>query len=142
MSKLNLFLIIACVLVLSGCSTMPGISWLRQHSQLTDFNPQNFQGCTVAEYVQPVESDAEKPEAFTVRWWDCKNKSFVAGGVDLNGDGTQDFTYTASDVKGSTAAEIRASVEKVFSDNAVEVTPAIVDGIVNSLLGRAALPLP
>jgi len=61
---------------------------------------------------------------------------------DLNGDGQRDFYYTASDVVGSTSAEMRASVEKIFSDNAVKVTPAIVDGIVNAMLGRPPLPVP
>ena len=142
MSKLNLLLIIACVLLLAGCSTQPGKSPWRGSTDLKDYNPQNFHGCTVAEYIQPVESDLEDGEAFTVRWWDCKDKAHVAGEVDLNGDGQRDFYYTASDVVGSTAAEVRASVEKIFSDNAVKATPAIVDGIVNAMLGRPPLPVP
>ena len=132
MSKIHGVLpIIIAVLLLAGCSTQPGKSYLRGHADLTDYNPQNYQGCTVGEYVQPVEGD--DGEAFTMRWWDCKDKTYVSGNIDMNGDGTPDFNYTANDVVGSSAAEIRASVEKAFSDNAVEAVPSVVDGIVESL---------
>ena len=127
----TLFIILLCLMFMA-CTTQPGKSWLRQGADLTDYNPQNFQGCTVGEYIQP--------EGITVHWWDCKDKASVAGNVDLNADGTPDFSYTASDVRGSTAAEIRAGVEKAFSEAGVQVTPAIVDGVVNSLKTVIGVP--
>lgn len=119
------YLLLFCLSGLVACSTNPGKSWLRQGTDLTDYNPQNFQGCTVGEYITPDR---------TVRWWDCKDKSYVGGMVDLNGDGNPNFKYDARDVVGSTAAQIRADVEKAFSDNGVAVAPAIIDGIVKSLI--------
>jgi len=117
--------LIIILMFLSGCTTLAGMGLLRKHVELTDYNPQNFQGCTVGEYITPER---------TVRWWDCKDKSYVGGMVDLNGDGNPNFRYDARDVVGSSAAQIRADVEKAFSDNGVEIAPAIIDGIVKSLL--------
>lgn len=122
-TKLLLVLVVVS-LILSGCTTMAGMGLIRKHAQLTDYNPQNFQGGTVVEYIT---------EELTVRFWDFKDKSQVSGALDLNGDGVPDFEYGASDVVGSSAAQIRAAVEKVFSDNAVEVIPIVVDGIVDAL---------
>ena len=130
-------MILGCaLLLLNGCTTLPGKSWLRQSTSLTDYNPQNFQGCTVGEYIRPYAAPTDEDEeimALMVRWWDCKNKAQVSGEVDLNADGTPDFIYSASDVVGSTAAQIRAEVEKAFSDNGVEVIQSVVDGIVEAL---------
>lgn len=131
-----LLVLVAASLILSGCTTMAGMGLIRKHAQLTDYNPQNFQGCTIGEYIRPYAAateDSEEVKALTVRWWDCKNKATVSGGVDLNGDGTPDFTYSASDVVGSNAAQIRADVEKAFSDNSVEVIPVVVESIIEAL---------
>ena len=119
-----LLVLVAASLILSGCTTMAGMGLIRKHAQLTDYNPQNFQGGTVVEYIT---------EELTVRFWDFKDKSQVSGALDLNGDGVPDFEYAASDVIGSNAAQIRAEVEKAFSDNGVEVISIVVESIVEAL---------
>lgn len=113
------YLLIFIFTLLVGCTTMglPGSdSW--------SYNPQNYQGCTVGKYVNGD---------MAVTWWDCKDKAEVSGSVDLNGDGVPDFTYSASDVVGSDAAAIRASVEKAFIEAGVAIIPDVVNGIVKSL---------
>ncbi len=129
MKYLNIVLLITCVFVISACSTNPGRSWLRTSAKLTDYNPQNYQGCTVGEYL--------KGEELQVRWWDCKDKASVSGGVDLNADGTPDFTYSATDVIGSSAAQIRADVEKAFSEAGIDIIPGVVDAVI-----KAVVPVP
>lgn len=113
-------LLTALLLLVSGCSTLglPG-------NDFWSYNPQNYQGCTVGEY--------DNESGTRVRWWDCKDKALVKGSVDLNADGTPDFTYDASDIVGSSAAQIRADVEKAFADSGVEILPSVVSEIVNSL---------
>jgi len=120
---MKMTIIFLCV-VLSGCTTMAGMNPWQRHANLTDYNPQNFQGCTVGEYIK---------DGVTARWWDCKDKSFVGGMVDLNGDGNPNFSYDARDVVGSTAAQIRADVEKAFSDAGVAIIPGVVESIIDGM---------
>ena len=122
----SVFTVLVLCVTLAGCSTLAGPgqdSW--------SYNPQNYQGCTVGQYDNP-ERDVR------VRWWDCKDKAHVTGAVDLSGDGVPDFNYTASDVTGSTAAKIRADVEKAFARAGVEVVPDVVQNIVDAIMGGAA----
>jgi len=114
------------LLFLSGCSTL-GLPVQNGWS----YNPQNYQGCTVAVYQEKDKS---------VTWHDCKDKSQVATTVDLNSDGKPDLVYNATDVVGSKAAQIRADVEKVFSENGAKVTPAIVEGVTKVLLNALGVP--
>lgn len=117
---IRLFILMA-VMLLAGCSTMglPG-------SHAWSYNPQNYQGC-----VQTVYEE----EGRMVTHTDCKDKDAIAVMVDMNSDGAPDMTYDASDVVGSDAAAIRAEVEKVFAEKGAEVTPDVVNGIVDAILG-------
>ena len=114
-------LLLVAALMVGGCSTMglPG-------SHAWSYNPQNYQGCVQTVY---------EAENQTITHTDCKDKDNVAVMVDMNSDGEPDMTYDAKDVVGSDAAAIRAEVEKVFSENGTEVAPAVIDGIVDSIVG-------
>ena len=121
MRHLIIWPLLVAVALITGCSTlaMPG-------SNAWSYNPQNYQGCVQAVYE--VEDEM-------ITYTDCKDKTNVAAMVDLNSDGKPDMTYDAKDVVGSDAAKIRADVEKVFSDNGMEVAPDVVNGIVDTVLG-------
>lgn len=125
MKAFTSFIFVLVIALLAGCSTSPGKPYWKDDASLTDYNPQNYQGCTVGEYI--------KTDGDTIRWWDCKDKAQVAGSVDLSGDGTPDFNYSASDVVGSDAAALRAQVEQAFAEAGVQIIPDVVDQIVNSL---------
>ena len=131
---MNKLIYLLLFLLISGCSTFP-----LPGSDLVEYNPQNFQGCTVAEYSQPVESETGG-EAFTMRWWGCQDKASISATLDLNNDGVPDFSYSASDVVGSTSARLRAEVEKVFSDNAIPISTGAIDALVNIMSGAPAVP--
>ncbi|MEX2524480.1 MAG: hypothetical protein WD750_05950 [Gammaproteobacteria bacterium] len=125
---MRVILSIVFVALLAGCSTYAGKSKLRDHANLEDYNPQNFQGCTVGQYKIPDIATRETGDTdnkglapgATITWWDCKDKAHVSGKMDLTGDGKPDFEYRADDVDGSTAAKIRADLEARFAEAGVE----------------------
>lgn len=114
-------LIVTLLLFATGCSTMglPG-------KEFWSYNPQNTQGGTIVEF---------KNADVRIDWSDFKDKAIVKMEADLNSDGNVDFKYQATDIVGSDAAAIRAEVEKVFSDNAAEVSPEIIDRVVDVITG-------
>lgn len=116
----TLFLVLA--FGLAGCSTLglPG------GDDFWSYNPQNKQGGTLVTY---------EGKDVHIDWSDFKDKSVVKVSMDLNSDGNMDFVYEASDVIGSTAAAIRAEVEKKFAEAGVEVAPEVVNGVVDAILG-------
>mgnify|MGYP001569974787 FL=1 len=118
MKYLITVVIIGLLIILSGCSTapVPGKFW--------QYNPQNYQGGTVVAFEQGD---------INIDWSDFKDKAVLKMSVDLNSDGNMDFIYEASDIVGSTAAQIRADVEKALSEAGV-FDPNIIEKVLKAIV--------
>ena len=123
----SLILIALAGVLLAGCST----NAIEKPSRDVTFNPANYQGCTSVPYY--VEKGENGESGRSGMFIDCKDKAALKVSLDLNSDGNPDMTYDASDVVGSDAAAVRASVEKAFAQAGVDVSSDVIEAVVSAL---------